>query len=263
MPYYRCVGDVPRKRHLRVPHGAGFLFEELVGQEGFSAESALLYHRCSPSAIVAVDAVDDPVDVALTPDHPLVPRHVRTSDVPSGGDHLLGRRRLLGNADVALSWVGADTSSGLYRNAIGDELTFVQSGGAVLETSFGRVVVGAGDYVVVPRGVTQRWLVDDRLDALVLEAAGHVTLPDRYVTARGQLREGAPFSERDLRGPDEALHVEEGETATSTRTPSTSPTSSRSRVRSTSRRRSTRRSPAPASSSARSCRGRSTSTRRR
>jgi homogentisate 1,2-dioxygenase len=184
MPYYRRVGDVPRKRHLRVPHGSGFLFEELVGEEGFASDSALLYHRCSPSAILAVEAVDDPVDVALTPDHPLVPRHVRTGEVPRGGDPVLGRRRLLGNADLTISWVAADGSSALYRNAIGDELTYVQEGGAIVESSFGRLTVAAGDYVVVPRGVTQRWVVESRLDALVLEAAGHVTIPERYLTAR-------------------------------------------------------------------------------
>ena len=45
----------------------------------------------------------------------------------------------------------------------------------------------------------------DGLRALVLEAAGHVTLPARYLSTRGQLLEGAPFSERDLRGPASPL----------------------------------------------------------
>jgi homogentisate 1,2-dioxygenase len=40
---------------------------------------------------------------------------------------------------------------------------------------------------------------------LVLEAAGHVSIPSRYLTPTGQLREGAPFSERDLRPPLEPL----------------------------------------------------------
>ena len=43
----------------------------------------------------------------------------------------------------------------------------------------------------------------------MLEAAGHVTIPARYLTATGQLREGAPFSERDLRPPREPLVVEQ------------------------------------------------------
>ena len=50
MPHYRAVGTVPRKRHTKLagPDGT-LLFEELLGTEGFSRESALLYHRCSPS----------------------------------------------------------------------------------------------------------------------------------------------------------------------------------------------------------------------
>ena len=46
MPYYRSVGEVPRKRHtqFRRPDG-GLYAEELMGQEGFSSDSSLLYHR--------------------------------------------------------------------------------------------------------------------------------------------------------------------------------------------------------------------------
>ena len=56
MPYYRSVGQVPRKRHtqFRRPDG-GLYAEELMGVEGFSSDSALLYHRHLPTAIV--DAV--------------------------------------------------------------------------------------------------------------------------------------------------------------------------------------------------------------
>jgi homogentisate 1,2-dioxygenase len=46
------------------------------------------------------------------------------------------------------------------------------------------------------------------VEALVVEAAGHVSIPDRYLTPRGQLREGAPFSERDLRPPEGPLVVD-------------------------------------------------------
>ena len=53
MSFYRSVGDVPRKRHTqhRRPDG-GFYSEELMGEEGFSSDSSLLYHRHLPSAVV-------------------------------------------------------------------------------------------------------------------------------------------------------------------------------------------------------------------
>ena len=52
VPHYRAVGDIPRKRHtqFRRPDG-GLYAEELMGQEGFSSESALLYHRHLPTAV--------------------------------------------------------------------------------------------------------------------------------------------------------------------------------------------------------------------
>ena len=74
MPYYRSVGQVPRKRHLRTeqPDGAGLYFEELMGANGFAQESALLYHRRSPSAIVAAEPVDHAAP-RFTADVPLLP----------------------------------------------------------------------------------------------------------------------------------------------------------------------------------------------
>jgi homogentisate 1,2-dioxygenase len=65
--------------------------------------------------------------------------------------------------------------------------------------------------VVIPASTTHRWVLPagGRVQAVVLEAAGHVAIPTRYLTPTGQLREGAPFSERDLRPPLEPLVVEQ------------------------------------------------------
>ncbi len=114
---------------------------------------------------------------------------------------------LLANEDVRIAWFVATTDSELYRDATGDQLVYVQSGHGVLESSFGAIAVGPGDYVSVPCATTHRWRVapGDPLAALVLEARGHVRVPRKYLTDRGQFREGAPFSERDLRGPESPL----------------------------------------------------------
>ncbi len=59
MPYYRSVGNIPAKRHTHHLDETGHRFaEELMGQEGFSSNSSLLYHRNSPSALTAIEAVD-------------------------------------------------------------------------------------------------------------------------------------------------------------------------------------------------------------
>jgi homogentisate 1,2-dioxygenase len=208
MPHYRQVGDVPRKRHTQFRDAAGVLFtEELMSSNGFSEESALLYHRRSPTAIVSAEVVAADLDT-LRPNIPLLPRHFRLHDATAGGDTVSGRRLLLANNTVRISYVTPDATSPLYRNAAGDELFYLESGGATLESVFGSLEVRAGDYVIVPAHTTHRWVVGAPAAApgaevrmLVIEATGHVGIPPKYLTTRGQLREGAPFSERDLRSP--------------------------------------------------------------
>jgi homogentisate 1,2-dioxygenase len=210
MPYYRAVGDVPRKRHVVFHDGdGGYRPEELMGTDGFSNSSSLLYHRHSPSALLEAESVTD-VRSALAPNEPLLPVHLRTDLLPEGGDLVTGRRVLLGNDDVVIAHARASDASPLYRNATGDELVYIQSGDGRLETVFGSIDVGAGDYLVIPTSTTHRWqpLGDAPLRALVIEARGHVRTPRKYLTDTGQFNEFAPYCERDLRGPAEPLLVE-------------------------------------------------------
>jgi homogentisate 1,2-dioxygenase len=211
MPYYRQVGEIPRKRHtqFRKPDG-GLYAEELMGVEGFSADSALLYHEHLPTAIVDSRVHEEPA-VGLTPNHPLLPRHLRTHKLDAGpGDLVTGRQVLLANDDVRLAYAVADRASPLYRNATGDECVYVESGGAVVETVFGALEVGQGDYVLLPSSTTHRWVPTDDgpLRTLVVEARGHIGPPRRYLSAKGQFLESSPYCERDLRGPAEPMLAE-------------------------------------------------------
>ena len=213
VPRYQRVGDVPRKRHTLHRHDGAVVFEELMGSDGFSGPSSLLYHRHSPSAIVRVEA-PDPAPVCWRPNQPLRPHHLRTGALlppTDTTDAVCGRRMLLGNDDVQLGFAAARTTSPLYRNATGDELVFVHDGEAVLESSFGRLSASAGDYVAIPAATTHRWVVESAADLLIVAARGHVTVPGRYINASGQLLEGAPFSERDQRAPDPEPLVVDGE----------------------------------------------------
>ena len=212
MPYYRSAGDVPRKRHTqhRRPDG-GLYYEELVGEEGFSSDSSLLYHRGVPSALVDARPWELP-DQTTTPNAPLLPRHLRLHDLVDGGadvDAVTGRRLVLANADVRISYVVATTTSPLHRDAVGDQCVYVESGTARVETTFGSLDVGEGDYVVLPRATTHRWVVEQGPVRLYcVEASSHIAPPKRYLSRYGQLLEHAPYSERDLRGPSAPEVVE-------------------------------------------------------
>jgi homogentisate 1,2-dioxygenase len=217
MPYYRSVGSVPRKRHtqFRSPDG-GLYAEELIGIDGFSQESSLLYHRHLPTAVVAAETVPDPRQLEpLVPNDPLLPRHFRTDVLLAGGDAVTDRAILVGNDDVVISVVAAIEPSDLYRNATGDEMIYVRSGRARLESVYGGLEVEPGDYVVVSMSTTHRWvpLGGEPLRLLVVEASGHVGFPARYLSAHGQFLEHAPFCERDLRAPD-APHLVEADDTT-------------------------------------------------
>jgi homogentisate 1,2-dioxygenase len=214
MPYYRQVGEVPPKRHTQFRQPDDSLYaEELMGVEGFSSDASLLYHRHLPTAIVSGEVFDAP-SFDRRPNHPLKPRHFQTHKLDGAGggaaDAVLGRQHLLANADVRISYAVATAPSPLYRNAIGDECVYVESGSGVVETVFGALRVTTGDYVVLPTSTTHRWVPtgEEPLRILAIEAAGHIAAPKRYLSSKGQFLEHAPYCERDLHGPAEPLQVD-------------------------------------------------------
>ena len=216
MAYYRQVGDVPPKRHtqFRDEHGA-LRYEELMGEEGFSSDSSLLYHRGVPSSIVDSQVWELP-DLSTTANHPLIPRHLKLHDLTarrSTGsttetDAVTGRRLVLGNGDVRISYVVAGAASPLYRNAVGDECVYVEAGAGTVETVFGVLSYRAGDYVVIPRATTHRWVPSEESRLYPIEANSHIHPPKRYLSKFGQLLEHAPYCERDLHGPADPFLVD-------------------------------------------------------
>jgi homogentisate 1,2-dioxygenase len=209
MAHYRALGRLPRQRHTQLRDEDGHLFrEELMGEEGFSSDSSLLYHRGVPSAITDSQVWELP-DQTRTPNHPLKPRHLKLHDLQTGTCPVEGRRLVLGNNDVRITYVltGTDASP-LYRNAIGDECVYVESGSGTVETVFGAIPYRAGDYVVIPRATDHRWLPAESSRLYAIEANSHIHPPKRYLSRFGQFLEHAPYCERDLHGPQETLQVE-------------------------------------------------------
>ncbi len=223
MAHYQAVGNIPPKRHTQHRREDGELYyEELMGEEGFSSDSSLLYHRNIPSTITAARVWELP-DQTLTPNHPLIPRHLKlhdlfADDAVSDTDVVTGRRLVLGNRDVRISYAVAGKPSPWYRNGIGDEIIYIERGAARVETVFGAFDVGEGDYVMIPQAATHRWLpvasAQEPLRAYCIEGNSHIAPPKRYLSRFGQLLESAPYCERDLRQPAGPLLAEDvGESA--------------------------------------------------
>lgn len=215
MPIYHSLGSFPKKRHtvFRRPDG-GLYAEELMGHEGFVGTSSLLYHTHPPTTVKSARRVKDVVWEA-DDDTSLRHRHFLTARARKGGSPTLDRIPLLFNKEIAMLYVEPDeVDAHFYRNSQADEVIYVVEGKGVLESVFGDMPYQQGDYVVVHRNILHRWRMD--LSApnkfVVFESRGHIRWPKRYRNEFGQLLEGAPFSERDIRRPNELrAHDEKGD----------------------------------------------------
>jgi homogentisate 1,2-dioxygenase len=214
--YYFKLGKLPHKRHTQFRQPDGSLYhEELMGIRGFVGNKSLLYHLRPPTQVRQIER-GCVVDKPYADQGPLRHRLLRTAPLPPSGDAVQGRVLLMGNDDVTISVARPQQPMQYwYRYAHGDEVIFVHEGTGTLESQFGTLRYGRGDYLVLPTGVIWRILPDDGVDQrmLVVESSGgHIEPPRRYVNSSGQLLESAPYSERDIRPPEELVtHDENGE----------------------------------------------------
>jgi len=216
MPIYHTLGSIPRKRHTAFRKPAGGIYaEELMGHEGFTGNSSLLYHVHPPTTIKSAKRIRN-MAFEADEDQTLRHRHFRTARVKSGGSPTLDRIPLLFNQDIAMLYVEPDkTDEHFYKNGQSDEVIYVAKGSGILESVFGDLPFREGDYLIIHRGILHRYKIDftkEKPKFLVFESRGHVRSPKRYRNEFGQLKEGAPYSERDLRLPLELrTHDEMGD----------------------------------------------------
>lgn len=212
MTYYYKLGEIPHKRHTQFRKPDGSLHhEEVMGIHGFSGIQSLLYHLHPPTRVEKVEFLQK-VEIPYEERGPLHPRHLRSASVSAGGDAVAGRVPLMGNSDVVLYSVRpTEPMDYYYKFAHGDEIIFVHDGRGLLESQYGNLRYRPGDYLVIPTGVIWRIIPDEDVDQrfLVVEAFGHVTPPKRYINNYGQFLEHSPYSERDIRPPDELITYDE------------------------------------------------------
>src|SRR5438046_177731 len=128
MPFYHKLGTVPPKRHTQFRRPDGALYaEELVSLHGFSDISSLLYHYHAPTQVTRLVPLSSLHREAW--EDGARHHHLRTGQLPAGGDAIDGRWTLLYNADLAIATLRPTQSMAyFYRNADGDEVYFVHAG---------------------------------------------------------------------------------------------------------------------------------------
>ncbi|VTR91537.1 homogentisate -dioxygenase : Homogentisate 1,2-dioxygenase OS=Singulisphaera acidiphila (strain ATCC BAA-1392 / DSM 18658 / VKM B-2454 / MOB10) GN=Sinac_1066 PE=4 SV=1: HgmA [Gemmata massiliana] len=216
MPHYLSRGSIPKKRHTAHRTSPGFkdegiYYEEVITTQGFSRAYSIAYHlrpptrvkHIEPAGTIAVDVAEQAV---------LRHHHLKSGTMPTKGDPVTGRVPMFTNADVTM-WRcrPAQSQAELYRNALADEVIFVHKGAGRLLTAFGVLPFKPFDYVVIPRCTTYKLDFDPgtQSDLLVVESAGQVSVPAKYLNHDGQLRLGAPYAERDLHGPTDLFVLDE------------------------------------------------------
>jgi homogentisate 1,2-dioxygenase len=221
MPFYRKLGSVPPKRHIAHRRQAGFrnegiYYEEVVTTAGFGRAYSVCYHLRPPTRVRKVEAAGT-VAIETASEPTLRHHHLKTGALKPSGDPITGRVPLLLNDDVLMARCRpAQRQAELYRNASADEVLFIHQGRGTLHTMLGPLPFRPFDYIVIPRCTTYRLEFDagSPPDLLVIEAAGEVVIPARYLNPDGQLRLGAPYYERDLHGPTEVSPTDREEDTT-------------------------------------------------
>lgn len=215
MPYYHYLGSVPRKRHVQFRSPSGNLYqEELVGTQGFSGVSSLVYHLYPPT-IVKEKGTPYSVEPEIAVEKNLSALSFKGFSLPFTEDYLDSRVTLFVNNDlhVGLAAPHHGTRDYFYKNADADEVIFVHQGKGRVETMYGTIPFEYGDYLVIPRGTIYQIHFESTHNRLqITESFSPVRVPGRYANHSGQLLEHSPFCERDIKVPGNLeTHDEKGD----------------------------------------------------
>ena len=185
--------------------------EELVGTQGFSGVSTLVYHLHPPTI---VKEKRQPYSVApkIAVEKNLSALSFKGFSLPPADDYLDSRTTLFVNNDlhVGLAAPRHSMTDYFFKNADADEMIFVHEGSGTLKTMYGQVPFEYGDYLIIPRGTIYQLefdQTDNRL--LILESFSPVRTPRRYRNEVGQLLEHSPFCERDFKTPQDLMTYDE------------------------------------------------------
>ena len=153
------VGIVPR-----APHAGPLLqhvYEQEHGRGGFSGKVSHTYHLYPPTNWLPDETTSLP-DWAPHWESPLRPlggvHHALGVAPPQIADVYRGMGRLVANATCAMNVVAPrGPMDYFFEHHAASMVFFVHEGGGMLETTFGPIAYGKGDFLIIPKGVTHRF----------------------------------------------------------------------------------------------------------
>ncbi|BBX62556.1 hypothetical protein MSAS_17300 [Mycobacterium saskatchewanense] len=183
-------GRTSRQAHRDLPtvsSGEDLLKDDELTRKGFDGREAVLYRANDPTTFRTVGRFRS-TNVMLS--------DITPSDL---ADPRGTAQRLYYNADACI-WLSRrrEPMPFFRRNVDGDECWFVHRGTGTVETEFGPITYGEGDYVVIPKAITHRWVVDgDETFLFGIETVDELRAPT-YVG----LGRHAPFDPDVIRVPE-------------------------------------------------------------
>jgi homogentisate 1,2-dioxygenase len=205
MPYYVKVGKVPPKRHTTFykPDGKSLYREELFSTKGFNGIYSNKYHIYMPPQV-------ETIKEHLTKnsnewnDAPLQYYHFMTDNKKTNGNFLSARNEFLKNEHCIISTAFVTEDSEIfYRNSYKHEVVFIHHGEGEFLSEYGRLTFGQWDYIVVPKGTTYQMKFKnfDNVKLFIIESDTPFEIPEHFRNEYGQLKEDAPYYERDFHPP--------------------------------------------------------------
>lgn len=203
MPFYHQLGHLPEKRHVVFRQPSGALYqEELVGTQGFSGLSSLVYHVFPPTKVKQKDKPYS-VQPKIAIQNGLEAMSFLGFNIKPEKDYIKSRKTLFVNDAMHIGMAAPSQSTPyFFKNADADEMIFVHKGKGVVRTMYGNLPFKYGDYIIIPRGTVYQvdFETEDNL-WLYVESFSPIFTPKRYRNEFGQLLEHSPFCERDIKRP--------------------------------------------------------------
>lgn len=185
MESFKASGNYTKQAHVKIPEG---LYEEEHGRKGFFGRVSQLYH-------------EQPLTGWTNIEGDLKPRNLPALfDESDFSNQFIP---LLYNNDCIISKGKFTKFDNYYRNADFDELFFIHVGSGKLETIYGHVPFTQGDYIVMPRGTTYKFFLNEATEILKTESNSEFEQP-----TRGILGPNALYDQTAIFTPEAALGTE-------------------------------------------------------